>query len=563
MLSVKFSGTWNAEERLRALQERTWAVRWRAPAFCKRVLSNALKSGRPAYAESRPLQFNLAWLERWSGNFEASSRYADEAFGTMDKTSDPEGWTEMLVCKAISVYSVGDTTLADELLTEGFEVLGAELDNRAGIELLSVLANFCANSGSFEEANRQLQQAAAIAEHAGLLFEPARILQVTARVALKSGEPETALKHARKCLDQSLATRNAVILPYAYETYSAAAVSTGQFQEARDAATLGLEAAGRNADIRVTCQLYHVIGRSFYREHRTQEARDAFRFGLKTAEAINYPLWTRHFLSKLSEIHEELGEYREALSYLRAFTDIQTRLYTLERERQSYALRAQLEYRLAQVAANYERKMRAKTQTLNRELRDANKSLRELNAQIEFNALHDSLTGTGNRRKMARFFDSLASGGETGKPVAALLIDLDRFKELNDRHGHDVGDTVLTETAKRMSELIGMDELLIRVGGDEFLILSTVRAIAEELERLAQAVIDRVNEPILVHGVPHSVGASIGVTAVPSGPDLERDLLLSADEALYQAKRTGRNRFFLHQLAKRDECRGAGQGADC
>jgi len=516
-------------------------VRWRNPALCKRLLYTRLETPGSIPAGRRPLQFNLAWLERWSGEFETAARLADEAFAVMDRVSDPEGWTELLVCKSLSVYSLGNTTLADELITQGFETLHSDIDSKAGIELLAILANFCANSGSFEEAERQLRQAMTFAEHAGLYFEPARLLQVISRVALKKGDIRSALDTARKCIDSARATRNAVILPYAYETCCAAAVSNGQYDYARGIAHLGLKAARLTGDSRVTCQLYHVMGRSYMKERNLGEALLAFQSGLKVAESLNYPLWTRHFHTKLSDLHEELGNYKEALSSLRAYTKIQTKLYTLERARHSYALRSQLEYRLAQQSADQERQIRARAQAQNRQLKEANDALRQLNAKAEFSALHDALTGAGNRRKLARFFQAHSEAG-TGCPIAAMLIDLDRFKAVNDHHGHETGDAVLAAAARKMAEFVNDGEMLIRLGGDEFVIVSGERTDANKLSALAETLIEKLNEPVLVDDRETTIGASIGIAVLPDGPDLERTLLATADEALYQAKQSGRNK---------------------
>lgn len=191
--------------------------------------------------------------------------------------------------------------------------------------------------------------------------------------------------------------------------------------------------------------------------------------------------------------------------------------------------------------------MRTRTETLNTELQEANTSLLELNAQIEFNALHDALTGVGNRRMMSKFFETTRLSVGHGVKVAAILIDLDRFKTVNDHHGHSVGDQVIKAVAERLSDLLQQDETIIRMGGDEFLILSTRRTDADSLSALADRIVYDINLPIPIKGaVDRTVGASVGVSVQANGPDLEYELLRTADEAMYQAKKTGRNRSCLH-----------------
>ncbi|MTI04442.1 GGDEF domain-containing protein [Roseibium denhamense] len=497
-------------------------------------------------ANGRPLNFNLAWLERWSGGFEKAAQRAEMALSGMNKTADPKGWVEMLACRAMAVYSLGDTIKADELITAGFDLLDGDIENRAGIELLTILANFSANSGSFDEAERQLQHALAIATNAKMTFEPARVLQVVARVALKSGDFDKALASGRRCIDEALATRNAVILPYGYEMYCAAALALGSDVDIRSEAEKGLRAAAFTQDMRITCQIQHVIGRSYFKENQLELACRTLEDGLATANRANYPLWMRNFQQKLAEIYEQLGNIPRAYSHLKAYTQIQTKLFTLDQERQSHVLRRQLEYRLARQSADYEREIREKTVALNTELQQANAALKELNAQVAYTADHDDLTGLGNRRKLARFFEETAPKMPQGARVAAMLVDLDRFKSVNDRFGHEAGDKVLKTAAAHLVSIAHKDDVTIRLGGDEFLLISTKCTDPEALRQLGNNLIKRINQPILIQGEERSVGVSIGITVVEVGENLERTLQSTADEAMYQAKRSGRNRVAVH-----------------
>ncbi|TYC67002.1 GGDEF domain-containing protein [Stappia sp. BW2] len=127
------------------------------------------------------------------------------------------------------------------------------------------------------------------------------------------------------------------------------------------------------------------------------------------------------------------------------------------------------------------------------------------------------------------------------------MIDLDRFKSVNDHYGHSVGDQVIQTIASRLSALLHKDETLVRMGGDEFLVLSTRRTEADSLSVLAERIVHKINLPIPIDGAEdRTVGASVGIAVLPNGPDLEYELLRSADEAMYQAKKTGRNRSCLH-----------------
>jgi two-component system cell cycle response regulator len=160
-------------------------------------------------------------------------------------------------------------------------------------------------------------------------------------------------------------------------------------------------------------------------------------------------------------------------------------------------------------------------------------------------AVTDQLTGLFNRRYMSRHLSTLVGNASTtGKPVSFLILDIDYFKAVNDTYGHDIGDDVLREFASRISASVRGIDLACRFGGEEFVVvmpdtdLSFAYMVAE---RLRQAVADA---PFSIAVAPGKlpVTISIGVTASEGAGDTADALLRRADQALYRAKREGRNR---------------------
>jgi diguanylate cyclase (GGDEF)-like protein len=140
----------------------------------------------------------------------------------------------------------------------------------------------------------------------------------------------------------------------------------------------------------------------------------------------------------------------------------------------------------------------------------------------------------------------VAASVRSGRTVAVLFCDLDRFKEVNDRLGHAAGDEVLVTIADRLRAITRGEDLAARVGGDEFVILCEGVDDPDALAALAQRVIDSVQWPIDVEGESVQVGISIGIAlAAQGGVDGDR-LLISADQAMYRAKATGGNRYRIH-----------------
>ena len=165
-------------------------------------------------------------------------------------------------------------------------------------------------------------------------------------------------------------------------------------------------------------------------------------------------------------------------------------------------------------------------------------------AQIQHMAHHDSLTALPNRTLFReRLEQALRKGESSQRMTAALCLDLDHFKNVNDALGHEFGDKLLHALAGRLREVLRQQDTLARLGGDEFAIVLPGIKRAEDAERTAQRLIDVIRPPFLIEGHSLSVGLSVGIALAPSDHNTCEELLRCADMALYQAKRNGRNRF--------------------
>ncbi|WP_343594198.1 diguanylate cyclase [Paracidovorax wautersii] len=166
----------------------------------------------------------------------------------------------------------------------------------------------------------------------------------------------------------------------------------------------------------------------------------------------------------------------------------------------------------------------------------------EIARQHHYLANHDSLTGLQNRSAFQRRFEhSLSRVRSRGGAVALLFIDLDGFKKINDCHGHKLGDEVLRCVAHRLARAVRGSDTVARLGGDEFLVMLDTDVEADLVGYIGARIISALAEPMEVDGLALQVGASIGVAMHPP-LDGEIELLMTqADQAMYAAKRTGRN----------------------
>lgn len=168
---------------------------------------------------------------------------------------------------------------------------------------------------------------------------------------------------------------------------------------------------------------------------------------------------------------------------------------------------------------------------------------KEMEAQLENLAHYDSLTGLPNRMLLHdRLEQAIATADRQRQHFALLFIDLDGFKPVNDAHGHAVGDEVLKMVGQRLSMVIRGMDTAARLGGDEFVVILTDIRNRENTERVAEKIIGELSLPYEVAGAALSVSASIGASLYPGDQQAAMDLLRTADEAMYQAKRDGKRR---------------------
>ena len=168
----------------------------------------------------------------------------------------------------------------------------------------------------------------------------------------------------------------------------------------------------------------------------------------------------------------------------------------------------------------------------------------KITAELHFLANHDALTGLPSLRLCKdRLNQSLAEARRNHQASAVMFLDLDGFKEINDRYGHEFGDRVLRESAARITAEIRETDTVARIGGDEFVIILSSLPEKNIASRIAESLVAAIARPVCIDAVEVAISASIGISLYPDHGVTAEELIRSADKAMYRVKRDGKNSF--------------------
>ena len=168
--------------------------------------------------------------------------------------------------------------------------------------------------------------------------------------------------------------------------------------------------------------------------------------------------------------------------------------------------------------------------------------LKQTNEQIIHLAHHDALTGLPNRILFQdRLNQALAKARRDKESIAVLFLDLDGFKLINDTHGHNIGDALLRESAKRILSCVRDADTVARMGGDEFTVILSNANSPKSTDRVVSKIVESIADPFVLNGKSCNVSVSIGIALYPEHGETSEQLVKIADAAMYLAKQAGKN----------------------
>lgn len=477
----------------------------------------------------------LARTYRWLGNIKiqrsnmkASLNYYKTAFELVSEIGD-DFQSTMTLNNIATVYMQSEEwQQADTYIQRAIKLYGDNEYNNSLFEAI-LLANASAiyfATDQSENAKQYMQQALLQAENTGSIRIQVATLSNISHLFSTIGKPQEALGMASRC-EAKAENGSTLMLATCYDAFASAHLAAKEYQQAIAYA------------------------------HKV-------RYILLASESTEV-IWEMDVLSALVEAHEALGDYQKALMYMKQKFEMRKEFYRQAYNEDILSEKSALERRLNKreiellEAQNALQTITLKEQR-SREILYAGLfvilayagirilvRLKRINLELRNQNSIDPLTGAYNRRFMKNWLEQSSCATQCPNYVVSV-IDIDHFKLFNDQHGHEVGDLVLKQTVKTLQNNLRKDDILIRWGGEEFVLIMPM----DNLSKLEETL-DRLRESIEEHIVQHrdqeyKVTVSIGASSCLSDHLFDDwDIIFSqADAALYLAKQQGRNCFRVH-----------------
>ncbi|TDM06753.1 MAG: hypothetical protein C4K60_19915 [Ideonella sp. MAG2] len=459
---------------------------------------------------------------------EAADRSGDSRRSALARSA--LAWSYMLMNQMDAAREANERALQLARRLNNPDLLGRVLNTQAFIE---------AESGNLATGAQAMHEVLGLIESSGDKTSLALYLANAADFSLRSGDYQTAIQQCERALAMGKALKQTDTVGLALSNRAMAKIMLKQFESGK-------------ADLDEALRLSEAAGQPGLKAKRLLEAAGYFEKAGNLTSALNHYLAYRTLADQL---------FREEQQ--KVVLELRTAFDRSERQRELRILKEEAALQGARLEGQRLQELTWLTIAvvgvcsllllgwLWRRTRHANQQLAEINAQLQVQSERDPLTGLANRRHMGEVMGQCRGDGRW--QGCLMLIDLDHFKTINDQYGHAAGDTALVEAARRLAGVVQAEDLLVRWGGEEFLIASRSTTDAQA-EQLAQRVLDCLcATPVTHEQRTIKLTGSVGYACFPMGPSgltlpWERAVDL-VDTALYLAKAHGRNRAYgVHAL---------------
>ena len=460
------------------------------------------------------------------GQYEDAMRLLQDAIRDADDTGPSWRRSELRTTLSDVLWRAGQREAAQEMLQQALRLARLRGDRLAHSHAQTVAAMQAGARGLVDEERQALEEALALAREADALSDEAHCLANLSDFHLRHDQPEKALAVAERALPLARRTRNVLAEGVAQVNAGLALILLHRKDEGLRLVRASIESDLRMDDVLSASDSLQDLGQYLERAGYYAEAYDAFREHRQIAD----DLARRNRQRQLVELQESFEADRRDHERRRLLQDNQLK-EELWRERE---LSARFWFLMTGAAGV----LAALAALLYHRMRSARAELDASHRQLRADSAVDPLTGLANRRAFPL--------GQAGPAQGALLlIDLDHFKRVNDRHGHQVGDAVLVEVARRLRAAVRDPDLLVRWGGEEFLLLVSGPGAVDAAGLATRLLGLLADEPVALDDRAVPVSGSIGLARFPLPGGAEptwAEALGLVDAALYLAKSGGRNR---------------------
>jgi diguanylate cyclase (GGDEF)-like protein len=476
----------------------------------------------------------LADIKDATGQFDDAVRLFQEALALVDAGTPAWQRSELLSSLAYTLYQAGQVDRANAMNRQAREIAEAAGDHVALASAATTDAILATHAGDVVRELNALQAAIDHARRGGVRRAEVLGLANLSDYYLKRAQYDTALRRAQEALPLARAMSERSVESLALTNSGLALVSMKRKDEGMAAVRAALAIEERTGSVATMSITYSELGHYLEKAGYLEDALVAYRAHRKLADEVFQ-----------QDRQQAILELQEGFDHERRQRDL-AQLNQDNRLKEEQLLGHELQQRLWAAGAAAGVLLLGVVALLHRRVRESNAALATSNEQLKRQSERDPLTGLSNRRHFQEAMRRVAADGRLEGTL--FLMDLDHFKQINDVHGHAAGDAVLVEMAQRLRATLREQDLVVRWGGEEFLIL--VRGLAPEpVEQLAQRLLGTVaGSSVDTAAGPVDVSASIGFATFPLEPadyaPTWEEAIGLVDTALYLAKAHGRNRAY-------------------
>ncbi|MCL4395071.1 MAG: diguanylate cyclase [Chloroflexi bacterium] len=557
-LELELSLVADPKARVDVLNELAWQVRHSDRERSKTLGEQARSLAVELLCDDKPYSQGLAaslrtlsYLNGANGNYNLALAQSLEAFDILERV--PENALQIdVLCNIAWVYrGFGDYGIALDHAMKALKLAQASTDREREATVLDLISNIYSESNNLPEALPTYDRALAIYRELGLVQGESLVLNNLALTYIQMGRGAEAIEASLRSLqiaqENGLSSLVLTALGTTGEVYVALAECDNAIKFLKQALSIAVE---RGASYDRFWSLFN-LGKVYLSLGDADSARSHLQSALLVSQTLDNRPGQFQCHELLAQLHERRGELADALAHYKQFHSLKETVFNEDAAKRLAGLQVihQVETARRELEIHH-----LKTIELQKEIEER----KSAQAALEKLATTDALTGLLNRREFFVLAErEFQRARQENFALSVILLDLDHFKRINDTLGHAIGDQALAAAAKTVRSCLREDEIVGRYGGDEFVILlpgSDLAVAAQVAERLHARV---AAQSIPTERGPVALSISLGIEEL-GVQSCSLDILLDhADQAMYTAKRAGRNRSAAYGKASRRRSRRA------